>query len=122
MRKPTWRTIAFCVAIAVIACALPGICAQQNAAQTNGQATVAANDKGQAANTTATPVSGKKRLAVINFDTPEEYWNTPLSRGLADMFITALVKSGSFDVIERTQLDAILKEHNLAAQIGRAHV
>ena len=116
MRASAWKAVAFCVAIAVVACAIPGVCAQQNAAQTNGQATVAANGKGQAANTTATPVSGKKRLAVINFDTPEEYWNTPLSRGLADMMITALVKSGSFDVIERTQLDAILKEHNLAAQ------
>lgn len=58
----------------------------------------------------------KKRLAVVPFDTPSDYYDTPLSTGLCDMIITALVKSGSFDVIERQHLDALLKERNLAAK------
>lgn len=57
-----------------------------------------------------------KRVAVIPFDSPQEYAGTPLSRGLTAMITSALVKAGGVEVIERAQLDSLLKEHNLSAQ------
>jgi len=60
--------------------------------------------------------SGRKRIAVIRLEAPNDYTSTRLGVGVADMLTTALVKSGAFDVIERVQLDAVLKEHNLSEQ------
>ena len=41
--------------------------------------------------------------------------NSELERNIEDMIITELVNTGRFDVVERTQLQAMLKEQKLAA-------
>lgn len=41
--------------------------------------------------------------------------NSDLERNIEDMIITELVNTGRFDVVERTQLQAMLKEQKLAA-------
>jgi curli biogenesis system outer membrane secretion channel CsgG len=70
----------------------------------------------------------RKRIAVVNFDIPAETcsgWGkqaeaqaaaTRLSTVLTDMLISSLVNTGAFDVIERTQLDSLLKEQKLSAE------
>jgi len=68
----------------------------------------------------------RPRIAVVNFEvTPrivEGLGNdrdtvaARLSKLLSDMFISTLVKSGSFDVIERTELDKVLKEQKLGEE------
>jgi len=66
----------------------------------------------------------RPRIAVVNFEVPPgltccgceqigELAATRLSGVLSDMFISALVNSGSFDVIERSELDNILREQHL---------
>lgn len=61
----------------------------------------------------------KKRIAVFDFADKTNhrwYWwrdNQPLGRGMADMLVTALVKSGRYVVIERQELEKILKEQQL---------
>lgn len=72
------------------------------------------------ATTTATP--HRKRIAVVDFEVPPAVcggWDAGaadrLGTVLSDMLITALLKTGSFDVIERTQLDKLLKEQQLNA-------
>ncbi|MCG8604430.1 hypothetical protein MJD09_05445 [bacterium] len=76
----------------------------------------------------------KKRVAVFVFDDKTDrtwrWWNKKgVGEGISDMLITELVKAGSYQVIERGELDQILKEQNLgtsgivtpqsAAQIGK---
>lgn len=76
----------------------------------------------------------KKRVAVLTFDdkTEKRYtWGggkTPGS-GMADMLVTALVKSDAYTVIERAEIDKVLQEQDLgtsgivtqqsAAQVGQ---
>lgn len=60
----------------------------------------------------------KKRIAVFNFEDKTDHhvrWWTgqPVGDGMADMLITALVESGKYQVIERTELDHIMKEQGL---------
>ena len=60
----------------------------------------------------------KKRVAVFTFDDKTSHrvrWWTgqPVGEGMADMLITALVKSGRYTVLERTQLNQVLKEQQL---------
>jgi curli biogenesis system outer membrane secretion channel CsgG len=80
--------------------------------------------------------SKRPTVAVLNFDygTVEHWWsgNADVGAGIADLVVDALVDDGSFRVIERKRLDAILAEQNFSnseradptakslAQIGKA--
>ena len=71
----------------------------------------------------------KKRLAVMDFDDKTGHGSWHIGSGMADMLTTSLVKSGKFIVIERQQLEAVLKEQAMglsgaitpqsAAQVGK---
>lgn len=61
---------------------------------------------------------GKKRIAVIDFEDKAQGqhggWHNP-GHGMAEMLVTALVKSGKYSVIERDKLDKVMKEQQLGA-------
>lgn len=70
----------------------------------------------------------RKRIAVVRFDVPDDIvasWSrnrqhSPvatdrLSAAVTDMLITALLKTGAVDVIERTELEKVLAEQKLSA-------
>ena len=59
----------------------------------------------------------KVRIAVMNFENNStwSYWGDNLGRAAADELVTQLFQTGSFSVIERAQLDALLAEQNLGA-------
>lgn len=59
------------------------------------------------------PVRLRKRIAVLSFDAPMEYRTAQLGNVIGDMLTTALVKMG-LEVIERSQLEAVLREQQLA--------
>ncbi len=62
--------------------------------------------------------AGKKiRIAVMNFanNSTWYYWGDNLGAAAGDEFVTQLVKSGEFSVIERAQLQAVLAEQGLGA-------
>ncbi|MFS8795474.1 CsgG/HfaB family protein [Synechococcus sp. R55.8] len=82
---------------------------------------------GQAPQPTSRP-----RIAVLDFDfssLSNPYSFREASRGVSDLLVDRLVRDGTFSVIERSRLDAILAEQNLglsgrldantAAQVGR---
>ena len=82
---------------------------------------------GQAPRPTTRP-----RVAVLDFDfssLSNPYSLPEASRGVSDLLVDRLVRDGTFSVIERSRLDAILAEQNLglsgrldantAAQVGR---
>jgi curli biogenesis system outer membrane secretion channel CsgG len=54
----------------------------------------------------------KKRVAVINFEDRSGYGHN-IGQGVADMLVTSLVESDKFTVVEREELDVILKEQGL---------
>ncbi len=54
----------------------------------------------------------KKRIAIINFEDRSGYGHN-IGRGVADMLVTSLVESDKFIVIERAELDELLKEQGL---------
>jgi curli biogenesis system outer membrane secretion channel CsgG len=60
----------------------------------------------------------KKRVALLDFDfgTVQHWWsgNWDIGKGIADMIVTNLVKDGTFSVIERKKLDAILQEQDFS--------
>ena len=70
----------------------------------------------------------KKRVAVLEFTGNSEF-DGKVDLKLSDLLITSLVKSGKFDVIERTQIELVLNEQKLgmsgiidestAAEVGR---
>ncbi len=86
---------------------------------------------------TAGLAQGKKRVAILNFDYSTVQssvaaifgTNSDVGKGVADLLVEQLVKSGSFIVIERKAIDKILAEQNLsnsdrsdsntAAKVGR---
>ena len=53
-----------------------------------------------------------KRVAVINFEDKSGYGHN-IGEGIADMLVTSLVESKKFMVIERAELEEILKEQGL---------
>ncbi len=62
--------------------------------------------------------TGKKRVAVFVFEDKTDHryhwWNgQPVGDGMADMLTTTLVKSGKYRVMERAQMDQLLKEQGL---------
>jgi curli biogenesis system outer membrane secretion channel CsgG len=71
----------------------------------------------------------KKRVAVVDFEDKTGHGGWHIGSGMADMLTTALVKSGNFMVIERQQLEQVMKEQKLglsgavtpqsAAQVGK---
>jgi len=76
------------------------------------------------------PLTGlKKRVAVFNFENKSDYGRGNVGEGMADMLTTELVKSGSYRVIERAELQSVMQElklgltgmvtSNTAAQVGK---
>jgi curli biogenesis system outer membrane secretion channel CsgG len=64
----------------------------------------------------------KLRIAVLDFDYSSvadyqrwTWWLESNARGVSDILVNQLVESGSFVVVERSKLDAILSEQNLGA-------
>jgi len=80
--------------------------------------------------------SSRPTVAVLDFDygTVQQWWsgNWDIGKGIADMLVDELVNDGSYRLIERKRLDAILAEQNFSnsdradpsaasvAQIGKA--
>ena len=61
--------------------------------------------------------SAQPRVAVMNFENNStwRYWGNNLGRAAADELVTQLFQTGSFSVIERSQLAAVLDEQDLGA-------
>ena len=59
----------------------------------------------------------KVRIAVMNFENNStwSYWGDNLGKAAADELVTQLFRIGSFSIIERAQLDALLAEQDLGA-------
>jgi curli biogenesis system outer membrane secretion channel CsgG len=72
--------------------------------------------------TAGAQTSGKKRVAVLDFDygTVQSYVysiygsNQDVGKGITDMLVEKLVKDGKYSVIERKALDKILSEQNFS--------
>jgi curli biogenesis system outer membrane secretion channel CsgG len=62
--------------------------------------------------------SSRPAVAILNFDygTLEHWWsgNQDIGQGISDLLVDELVTDGSFRVIERKRLDAILAEQNFS--------
>ena len=63
----------------------------------------------------AADTSTKPRIAVLEFKSKAEnqWWYHNGSAAAQDVFVTELVKSGKFRVVEREQLQALMQEKNL---------
>ena len=65
-----------------------------------------------------TAQSTRPTIAVLNFEfgSIQQWWsgNQDIGAGISDLIVDELVNDGSFRVIERKRLDAILAEQNLA--------
>ncbi len=71
----------------------------------------------------------KRRIAVFDFQDKTDYGQANVGEGMADMLTTELVKSGKYIVIERQQIEKVMKEQQLgmtgavtsqtAAQVGK---
>lgn len=63
--------------------------------------------------------SSRPTVALLDFEfgTVQKWWsgNQDIGKGIADMLVDELVNDGSFRVIERKRLDAILAEQNFSA-------
>ncbi len=81
-----------------------------------------------------TSEAAKQKIAVLDFEygtISDRWWpgNWDLGKGISDMVVTQLVKDGTYSVIERRKLEAVLSEQKLgasglvnpstAAEIGR---
>jgi curli biogenesis system outer membrane secretion channel CsgG len=62
--------------------------------------------------------SSRPTVAVLDFDfgTVDRWWsgNWDIGKGIADMIVDELVNDGSYRLIERKKLDAIMAEQNLS--------
>lgn len=58
----------------------------------------------------------KPRIAVLQFENKadNQYWWRGGAEAMQDVFVTELVKSGKFRVIDRERLDALMAEKNLS--------
>jgi curli biogenesis system outer membrane secretion channel CsgG len=65
-----------------------------------------------------TAQSNRPTVALMDFDygSVDHWWggNWDIGKGIADLIVDALVEDGSFRVIERKRLDAILAEQNFS--------
>lgn len=83
---------------------------------------------------TYTSEAAKKKVAVLDFEygTIRDRWwpgDWDIGKGISDMLVTQIVKDGTFSVIERRKLEAVISEQKLgasglvdastAAEIGR---
>ncbi len=59
----------------------------------------------------------KKRIAVVKFEdkSGNTWYNHDVGTGMADMLVTALVKSENFTVVERETFDKVMEEQKLGA-------
>jgi curli biogenesis system outer membrane secretion channel CsgG len=59
----------------------------------------------------------KVRIAVVDFENRStwHWWGDRLGEAAADVFVTDLLDTGKFSVIEREKLEAVLREQNLGA-------
>lgn len=79
------------------------------------------------AGTLVAQAPSKRRIAVLDFDYATVHqWvydifgsDQDIGKGIADMLVTNLVRNGTYSVIERKQLDQVLREQNFQ-QSGRA--
>jgi curli biogenesis system outer membrane secretion channel CsgG len=57
---------------------------------------------------------GKPRVAVFDFENNStwHWWQDRLGRAAADVFVTAMLESGQFNMIERDKVQALLAEQN----------
>jgi len=66
----------------------------------------------------AAPQNQKKRVAVLDFDfgAVQNWWggNWDIGKGVCDLIVDRLVNDGTYSVIERKRLDAILAEQNFS--------
>lgn len=64
----------------------------------------------------AQAASDKPRIAVLEFKNKadNQWWYSGGAEAAQDVFVTELVKSGKFRVVEREQLEALMQEKNLA--------
>lgn len=71
-----------------------------------------------AASVPAGAQEAKKRVALMDFEfgTVQRWWSWDwdIGKGIADLIVTNLVKDGTYSVIERKKLDAILQEQNFS--------
>jgi curli biogenesis system outer membrane secretion channel CsgG len=71
-----------------------------------------------ASSAAGTAAEQKKRVALLDFDfaSVQHWWsgNWDIGKGVADLVVTNLVKDGTFSVIERKRLEAILQEQNFS--------
>jgi curli biogenesis system outer membrane secretion channel CsgG len=71
-----------------------------------------------AGSATGFAADAKKRVALLDFDyaTVQRWWsgNWDVGKGIADLVVTNLVKDGTYSVVERKKLDAILQEQNFS--------
>lgn len=69
-----------------------------------------------AASAPATFAADKPRIAVLKFENKadNQYWWHGGAEAMQDVFVTELVKSGKFRVIDRERLDALMAEKNLS--------
>ncbi len=60
---------------------------------------------------------GKLRVAVVDFENKStwHWWGDRLGEAAADVFVTDLMDTGKFTLIEREKIDAILAEQQLGA-------
>lgn len=58
----------------------------------------------------------KPRIAILEFENKadNQYWWHGGAAAIQDVFVTELVKSGKFRVIDRERLDALMREKNLS--------
>lgn len=75
----------------------------------------------------------RKRVAILDFDfaSIQNWWggNWDIGKGISDLLVTRLVKDGTYSVVERKALDAVMAEQNFsnsdranpntAAQLGK---
>jgi len=75
----------------------------------------------------------KKRVAILDFDfaSVQNWWggNWDIGKGISDLLVVRLVKDGTYSVVERKALDAVMAEQNFsnsdranpntAAQLGK---
>jgi len=57
----------------------------------------------------------KLRVGIFDFDNKSAYGQGKLGQAATDVFVTELVKTGKFIVIERSQIDQFRKEQNLVS-------
>ena len=60
----------------------------------------------------------RKRVAILDFDfaSLQHWWegNWDIGKGISDLLVTRLVKDGTYSVVERKALDAVMAEQNFS--------